>query len=163
MLRRWCSTAVFTACFLAGCQGGGFGRGHANSDSAPPLPNEYRKVQPRADIDPKKTAFMGRWDGIWVGGHDRIQHVLVVETISEETFSAVYAVGDSMSPYGRINRNWTRVYGVAQPGKLIITTYVNIRPGVTTYVMQADGTIDATYSPAIGPMSHAKMTKVAEK
>ncbi|WP_442282941.1 hypothetical protein [Variovorax sp. M-6] len=159
----WSAIFAFAVVTLAGCQGAGYGVGYSGSDATAPLPDDIRILEPRKDMDPRKTAFLGRWEGVWVGGHDRVQHILIVETLSEDTFSAVYALGDSMSPYGRIARSWKRVYGVPQPGKLVITTYANIRPVVTTYEMQADGTISATYSPGIGPASNAKMVRVATK
>lgn len=161
MRTGWSGVIAATALMLAGCQTAGFGVGHSGSDATAPLPDDIRILEPRKDMDPKKTAFLGRWEGVWFGAYDRVQHILVVETLSEDTFSAVSALGDSMSPYGRISRNWKRVYGVSYPEKLVITTYWNTTPIVTTYELQADGTIDATYRPARGPASHAKMVRVA--
>jgi hypothetical protein len=84
---------------------------------------------------------------------------LVVETLSEQTFSAVYAVGDSMAPWGRVDRQWHRLYGTATPGKLVLRTGPVMNPHIIEYVMNSDGTMTATLQPNAGPARKATMVR----
>jgi len=162
---RWLQGCVLAALAgLSGCTSTGtdgrFSTSTINHTPPLPAPAEYRFVPPRKDLDPKIAAFWGQWQGMWIYPWDQLEHVLVVETLSENTFSAVYSVGDSVGQFGNTKRRWRRIYGVAAPGRLVTTTYVDTRPIVTTYVLRDDGSLSATYDPHLGPVSVARMVKV---
>lgn len=147
------------ALLAAGCAptSAGFGTGVVGSNPAPPLPETLLIVAPRPDL--ANAPFSGKWEGVWFGWADQLRHTLVVETLSEQTFNAVYAVGDSMAPWGRVDRRWTRLYGSANPGKLVLRTGPVMNPHVIEYVMNADGTMTATLQPNAGPAYKATMKK----
>ncbi|RZL96341.1 MAG: hypothetical protein EOP82_00940 [Variovorax sp.] len=88
--------------------------------------------------------------------HDRLPHVLIVETMGESAFSAVYGWGDSASQWTNIRKGWRRIYGTPEPG----TLRARLSNSITVeYELKPDGTLSGTYTNR-GVVSKATMSKV---
>ena len=118
-----------------------------------PLPSEVRIIRPAA-APPQLTEFLGRWHGVW---DDTLNHILVVEEISEREGSVIYAWGDS--PLWRIVRGFTRVMGTFEGNTLVIKLP---RPATVVYQLRSDGKLDARYDWQ-GGYARAILTKADER
>jgi hypothetical protein len=121
----------------------------------PPLPSDVNVVSPAADLAPKSSGYSGRWTGMWIGAGDRLNHILIIENVSADAFSAIYSVGDSLTNEGRTKAGWRRIQGTVLEGKLMAKLGANN----VEYVMQSDGTLAGTFTNARGFSSKATMKK----
>jgi hypothetical protein len=118
------------------------------------LPPDAKVEAPASSIPTEQARFSGKWQGVWDG---KLPHVLVVERITAEGVDVIYATGHSME--WRMNPSWTRAKGKFVDARTLAVTLS--RPATATYVMQPDGTIDATYEWA-GPRAKARLERVKE-
>jgi hypothetical protein len=118
------------------------------------LPPDTKVETPASSVPREQAAFAGKWQGVWDG---KLPHILVVERITPEGVDVIYATGHSME--WRMSPSWTRAKGKFVDTRTLAVTLS--RPATATYVMQPDGTIDATYEWA-GPRAKARLERVKE-
>jgi hypothetical protein len=116
------------------------------------LPPDTKVETPASTIPREQAAFAGKWEGIWDG---KLPHVLVVERIVPDGVDVIYATGSSME--WRMNPAWARAKGKFADARTLVVSLS--RPATATYVMQPDGTLDATYEWS-GPRAKAKLQRV---
>ncbi|MEJ8852244.1 hypothetical protein [Variovorax rhizosphaerae] len=122
----------------------------------PILPDDIALVAPAADLPAPLAGYTGKWSGMWVGGGDRLNHVLVVESIAADGFTAVYAWGDSQGEYANAKAGWRRINGTVADGKLS----AKLGQSSVIYVLNPNGTISGKYTNAKGFESKATLKKV---
>ncbi|MDM0111348.1 hypothetical protein QTI66_04260 [Variovorax sp. J22R133] len=121
----------------------------------PTLPGDINMVAPAADLPAPVAGYAGKWTGTWIGAGDRLNHVLIVENIAANAFSAVYAWGDSQGEYANAKAGWRRINGTVADGKLS----AKIGQANVVYVLNPNGTISGTYTNARGFESKATLKK----
>ena len=121
----------------------------------PSLPSDINLVAPSPDLPGPVAGYAGRWSGMWIGAGDRLNHILVVEQIAADGFTAVYAWGDSQGEYSNLKAGWRRIHGTVADGKLS----AKLGQASVTYVLNANGTISGTYTNAKGFQSKATLKK----
>jgi hypothetical protein len=99
------------------------------------LPADARVVVPGHTVSRGLAAYSGRWAGWW---NDQIEHVLLVEQITQTTAVLVYAV------VGRTGPTWSRYRASVVDGTLRVKTGNH----VLTYRLNADDTLLATQESA---------------
>jgi len=122
-----------------------------------PIPPDINMVAADASIPAPLAQYSGRWSGMWVGAGDRLNHVLIIEKISPEAFTAVYAWGDSMGEYGNTKAGWRRINGTVDNGKLA----AKLGQANVSYEMNSNGTISGVFTNAKGFASKATLKKDA--
>jgi len=151
---------VMIALLVASCAGSkGLGTGVPGSRADAVLPQDVRVIAPRPDMESNKARFSGIWSGVWIGLGDRLPHTLVVETLSEQTFSGVYATGDSLTPGLSLQARWWRIYGTVESGRLTAKLPPSAGDATVTYVLNSDGTVSGTFTNRLGFSSKAHLTK----
>lgn len=119
-----------------------------------PLPDDARVIPPGNSVSAAAKAFSGVWFGVWDG--NKLDHILVVEEIDNDTAHVVYATGDSSA--WRFKREFTRVTGRFQDyGQTLVLKLP--RPATVTYRMNRQGKLDAHYQWSGRPAT-VSMTKL---
>jgi hypothetical protein len=117
------------------------------------LPDNVRVQAPASTVPQNAAAFSGMWQGVWDG---ELPHVLVVEEVTSDGASVIYAWGDSTA-WDRQAGYW-RVKGTISDNVLVVKLE---RPATVTYRMQSNGTLDASYEWS-GAIARATMRKVVQ-
>ena len=141
-------SSIWVAAFL-------IASGGAIAGAEPPIPADVNVVTPDAALPAPLAGYAGRWSGMWIGAGDRLPHILIVEKISPESFSAVYAWGDSQGEYGSLKAGSRRITGTVADGKLS----AKLGPASVVYILKDDGTIAGTFTNARGFESKATLKK----
>lgn len=124
----------------------------AGCASAVPLPFKVTVVPP-VGVPQELAAFSGKWQGVWDGTLD---HILVVEEITENEAIVIYAWGSSVNP--QITPGFRRTSATFEGNSLVVNLP---RPATVRYRMRPDGKLDARYEWS-GGLARAVMTKVAK-
>jgi len=119
-----------------------------------PMPPSSTIVPPAAGVSATRAAFSGKWTGSWT---DRIEHVLVVEEVTETDAIVVYAWGpfDAADPSRSFGAGWMRVPGTFEDDNLVVKLP---RPATVTYRLFSDRKLIGKYEWEKG-MSWAILTK----
>ncbi|CAN7725525.1 hypothetical protein [Variovorax paradoxus] len=112
----------------------------STSSSSVPLPPDVAITPPDAALAPQQRAFSGKWSGKWRGlaGGQQQETVLVVESVTADGATVVYAQGD----HSRFRSFHRRTTARIADGKLSFT-FDQRSPITFTYQLQPDGTLEA--------------------
>jgi len=127
-------TFALALAFLAGCAA------TSTSSSSVPLPPDVAITPPDSALAQQHRAFSGKWFGKWRGlaGGQQQETVLVVESVTADGATVVYAQGD----HSRFPAFHRRTTARIADGKLSFS--FDLRSPITfTYQLQSDGTLKA--------------------
>src|SRR5215470_2976789 len=79
------------------------------------LPDNVRVQAPASTVPQNAAAFSGKWGGVWDG---ELPHVLVVEEVTSDGASVIYAWGDSEA-WG-MRAGYRRVEGTISDNVLVV-------------------------------------------
>lgn len=120
-----------------------------------PLPDDARVSSPKDSAATAARAFLGVWFGVWDG--NKLDHILIVESIDGDKVEVIYAVGDSSE--WRIRRSFSRVTGRLQDDGRTLTIELPRRPATVIYRINRRAELDAQFRWSQG-VSTAVMTKL---
>ncbi|BEP38858.1 hypothetical protein GmRootV59_62980 (plasmid) [Variovorax sp. V59] len=127
-------TLTLALALLAGCAAS------STSSSSVPLPADIAITPPGPDVAQPHRAFSGKWSGKWRGlaGGQQQETVLVVESVTADGATVVYAQGD----HSRFPAFHRRTTARIADGKLSFS-FEQRSPITFTYQLQPDGTLKA--------------------
>lgn len=111
--------------------------------STVPVPANAAIETPDSALPANVKGFSGKWTGTWIHSQTRMDHVLIVQSVTASSAKVIYAWGEPSNNYINIQPGSRTMNGTIKDGVLSLT-----HPSGATakYTLKADGTLDGVYT-----------------